>query len=93
MKAARLASRHLSKTSGIVLIDSSPFGTCPFDDGGMNGFGFLELGNTVLFLPLHDRIEVFVPPAGKMVLSALMILGRLEILTVLALLIPSFWRR
>ncbi len=34
-----------------------------------------------------------VPPAGKIVLSALMILGRLEILTVLALLIPSFWRR
>jgi trk system potassium uptake protein TrkH len=35
----------------------------------------------------------FVPPAGKIVLSVLMILGRLEILTVLALLIPSFWRR
>jgi trk system potassium uptake protein TrkH len=34
-----------------------------------------------------------VPPAGKVVLSVLMILGRLEILTVVALLFPSFWRR
>jgi len=35
----------------------------------------------------------FIPAAGKMILVALMILGRLEILTVLALLIPSFWRK
>ncbi len=35
----------------------------------------------------------FIAPAGKVVLSALMILGRLEILTVVALLFPSFWRR
>jgi trk system potassium uptake protein TrkH len=35
----------------------------------------------------------FVPPGGKIILSALMILGRLEILTVLALLVPSFWRK
>ncbi|GAB4316166.1 MAG: TrkH family potassium uptake protein [Candidatus Zixiibacteriota bacterium] len=35
----------------------------------------------------------FIAPAGKVVLSAMMILGRLEILTVVALLFPSFWRR
>jgi trk system potassium uptake protein TrkH len=35
----------------------------------------------------------FIPEAGKMILVVLMILGRLEILTVLALLVPSFWRK
>ncbi|HUU45480.1 MAG TPA: TrkH family potassium uptake protein [Acidobacteriota bacterium] len=35
----------------------------------------------------------FVPGVGKIILSILMILGRLEILTILALLVPSFWRR
>lgn len=34
-----------------------------------------------------------VPSSGKVVLSVLMILGRLEIMTVVALLFPSFWRR
>jgi trk system potassium uptake protein TrkH len=35
----------------------------------------------------------FVPAAGKIVLSIMMVLGRLEILTILALLVPSFWRK
>lgn len=35
----------------------------------------------------------FVPPGGKVILSLLMITGRLEIFTVLALLVPSFWRK
>jgi trk system potassium uptake protein TrkH len=34
-----------------------------------------------------------VPHAGKMILSFMMIAGRLEIMTVLALLVPAFWRR
>ncbi len=35
----------------------------------------------------------FIPDAGKLYLSLLMILGRLEIMTVLVLFSPSFWRR
>jgi len=35
----------------------------------------------------------FFSPESKVVLSALMILGRLEILTVAALFLPSFWRK
>jgi len=34
-----------------------------------------------------------IPAAGKLFLSLLMIMGRLELFTVLALLLPSFWRR
>lgn len=33
------------------------------------------------------------PQAAKLILSALMLLGRLELFTVLVLLLPSFWRR
>jgi trk system potassium uptake protein TrkH len=32
-------------------------------------------------------------PFGKLVLTACMLLGRLEIFTVLVLLFPSFWRK
>jgi trk system potassium uptake protein TrkH len=35
----------------------------------------------------------FIPAAGKIILTILMVLGRLEILTILALLVPSFWRK
>jgi len=35
----------------------------------------------------------FIHPLGKIFLSILMILGRLELVTVLTLLIPEFWRR
>ncbi|MFZ5946002.1 MAG: TrkH family potassium uptake protein [Bacillota bacterium] len=34
----------------------------------------------------------FIPDAGKYLLSFLMMLGRLELYTVLALLVPSFWK-
>ncbi len=34
-----------------------------------------------------------IPPAGKGVLTVLMLLGRLELFTVLVLLFPSFWKR
>jgi trk/ktr system potassium uptake protein len=34
-----------------------------------------------------------VNPFGRVVLTACMLLGRLEIFTVLALLSPAFWRR
>jgi len=48
--------------------------------------------------PGLDRVgasEIFevVHPFGRMVLTVCMLLGRLEILTVLALLSPAFWRR
>jgi trk system potassium uptake protein TrkH len=35
----------------------------------------------------------FIPSLGKWVLSFLMLLGRLELFTVLMLLSPTFWRR
>ena len=34
-----------------------------------------------------------IPAAGKLVLSLLMIAGRLELYTLLVLLLPSFWRK
>ncbi|MEW6082544.1 MAG: hypothetical protein AB1576_12410 [Bacillota bacterium] len=35
----------------------------------------------------------FIPVPGKIVLSFMMLLGRLELLTVLVLLSPAVWRR
>jgi trk system potassium uptake protein TrkH len=35
----------------------------------------------------------FIPAAGKWVLSLLMVMGRLELLTILVLLVPGFWVR
>ncbi len=35
----------------------------------------------------------FVPAPGKLILTFLMLLGRLELYTVLALLLPSFWKK
>jgi trk system potassium uptake protein TrkH len=35
----------------------------------------------------------FIPGSGKLVLCLLMLLGRLEIFTVLVLILPSFWRK
>lgn len=35
----------------------------------------------------------FVPAAGKILMCLMMVLGRLEILTVLALAVPAFWRK
>jgi len=40
----------------------------------------------------YESYEV-VNPFGRVVLTACMLLGRLEILTALALLSPAFWRR
>ena len=39
------------------------------------------------------RDYTVVPPAGKLVLSLCMVLGRLELFSVLVLFVPSFWRR
>jgi trk system potassium uptake protein TrkH len=49
------------------------------------GFGLEEVGPAGNF--------AFIPPAGKWVLSFLMLLGRLEIYTVLALLLPEMWKK
>jgi trk system potassium uptake protein TrkH len=35
----------------------------------------------------------FIPPIGKIILSICMLLGRLEIYTVLVLVVPEFWRK
>jgi trk system potassium uptake protein len=50
-----------------------------------SGPGLNELGPTSNFATIPD--------AGKLMLAALMITGRLEFYTVLALLLPGFWRR
>ena len=49
------------------------------------GPGFAEVGPTLNFANI--------PASGKLVLSLGMILGRLEFFTVLALILPSTWRR
>ena len=49
------------------------------------GPGFGDVGPT--------RTYADIAPAGKIVLSFLMMLGRLEFYTALALLLPSTWRR
>jgi len=38
-------------------------------------------------------VYAFIPAPGKMVLSLAMLLGRLELYTVVLLLMPSFWRK
>jgi trk system potassium uptake protein TrkH len=54
-----------------------------------------SLGNIGPGLSAAGAVEslAWVPPGGKLILAALMILGRLELYTVLVLLAPSFWRR
>ena len=54
--------------------------TCMFNSGP----GLAELGPTQNFAG--------VPDAGKLLLSLLMIVGRLEFFTVLTLLLPGFWK-
>jgi len=51
---------------------------------GNVGPGFAAVG------PVHDY--AFIPAIGKIVLSACMLVGRLEFVTVLALLTPAFWQ-
>jgi len=53
------------------------------------------LGNIGPGLERVGSIEnyAFVPAPGKIVLALLMIIGRLEILTVAALLLPAFWKK
>ncbi|MDD2498256.1 MAG: TrkH family potassium uptake protein [Desulfitobacteriaceae bacterium] len=48
------------------------------------GYGLGDVGPTGNF--------AFIPPVGKWVLSFLMLLGRLEIFTVLALFLPEVWK-
>jgi trk system potassium uptake protein TrkH len=49
------------------------------------GPGFGVVGPNTNFASLTDL--------SKLLLSAAMILGRLEIFTILVLLVPAFWRR
>ena len=52
------------------------------------------MSNTGPGLGLVGGAETYsiVPPAGLLFLSFCMILGRLEVLTILVLLMPTFWR-
>lgn len=52
---------------------------------GNNGYGLGQIG------PVNNYS--FLPDAGKYFLCFIMLLGRLELYTVLALFMPSFWRR
>lgn len=51
------------------------------------------VGNTGLGAGVTADSFALVPDAGKWVLSCLMLVGRLEIFTVLVLFIPGFWRK
>ena len=53
------------------------------------------LGNVGPGLGLVGPVQTyaFIPPLGKIVLTLCMLLGRLEIYTVLILVIPEFWRK
>lgn len=53
------------------------------------------LGNVGPGLGLVGPIQnyAFIPPLGKIVLTICMLLGRLEIYTVLVLVVPEFWRK
>jgi trk system potassium uptake protein TrkH len=51
---------------------------------GNVGPGFAAVG------PVYDY--AFIPDIGKLVLSACMLVGRLEFVTALALLMPAFWQ-
>jgi trk system potassium uptake protein TrkH len=53
------------------------------------------LGNVGPGLGAVGPVDNFagVPAVGKLVLALCMLLGRLELFTVLALVIPSFWRK
>jgi trk system potassium uptake protein TrkH len=53
------------------------------------------LGNIGPGLERVGSIEnyAFVPPPGKILLAIFMIVGRLEILTILVLVLPGFWRK
>jgi len=53
------------------------------------------LGNVGPGLGLVGPIQTYaiIPPLGKIVLTICMLLGRLEIYTVLILVVPEFWRK
>jgi trk system potassium uptake protein TrkH len=53
------------------------------------------LGNVGPGLGLVGPVQTYavIPPLGKIVLTLCMLLGRLEIYTVLILVIPEFWRK
>jgi trk system potassium uptake protein TrkH len=53
------------------------------------------LGNVGPGLGLVGPVQTyaFIPPLGKIVLTICMLLGRLEIYTVLVLVVPEFWRK
>jgi len=53
------------------------------------------LGNVGPGLGLVGPVQTyaFIPPLGKIVLTICMLLGRLEIYTVLILVVPEFWRK
>jgi trk system potassium uptake protein TrkH len=53
------------------------------------------LGNVGPGLGLVGPIQTYalIPPLGKIVLTLCMLLGRLEIYTVLILVVPEFWRK
>lgn len=51
------------------------------------------VGNTGLGAGVTADSFAVVPDAGKWILSALMLIGRLEIFTILVLFLPGFWRK
>ena len=69
--------------TGLGLDATSAFSSVAATVGNV-GPGFAAVG------PVYDY--AFIPDIGKLVLSACMLVGRLEFVTVLALLMPAFWQ-
>ena len=51
------------------------------------------VGNTGLGAGVTADSFALVPDAGKWLLSFLMLIGRLEVFTILVLFLPGFWRK
>lgn len=76
-----IASLAVAAVGGDFLTAATSVVTCLFNVGP----GFGEVGPTDNFAAIH--------PIGKLVLMFCMLVGRLELFTVLVLFIPSFWRK
>ncbi|MCK9172518.1 MAG: TrkH family potassium uptake protein [Desulfuromonas thiophila] len=80
---------------GVFVVASFLLAACGLDLVSAGAAVIATLGNIGPGLGSVGPVDNFghVAPLGKMVLILCMLLGRLELFTVLVLLLPSFWRR
>ena len=79
---------------GILLIGFLVMSAVGLDHVTAMSSVFATVGNVGPGLGLVGPVEnyFFIPPLGKIVLIICMLVGRLELFTVLMLLVPSFWK-